>query len=285
MLPNDLPHYLSPAKLNLDLRIAGRRTDGYHELESIFVLIDLCDTLAIAPRDDGQIVLHTPTVGVLPENDLTVRAAKLLREFSGELKNGADIWLDKKIPMGGGLGGGSSNAATVLLVLNSLWRCNLSQSQLINLGVKLGADVPFFIFGRTAFARGIGEQLQTIEIPKQYFVVVRPDVHVATPKIFAAPNLIRDSVRATEISWQALQPLRNDMQSIVLQHYPEVQAGFNILSQYGDARMTGSGSCLFLSCETWERAQKIVALLPENLQKWLVSHLPVSPLFDLLSNR
>ena len=220
MLPEHLPHYLSPAKLNLDLRIVGRRDDGYHELESIFTLIDLYDTLCIVSRDDGQIVLHTPTKGVLPEEDLTVRSARVLQQISGS-QSGADIWLDKNIPMGGGLGGGSSNAATVLLVLNQLWRCGLSQQQLIDIGVTLGADVPFFIFGQTAFVRGIGEQLQP----------------------------------------------------------------FDILVQYGSPRMTGSGACLFLSCETREQAENIAASLPKDWQTWCVSVLNQHPLFHLLSNR
>lgn len=285
MLPEHFPHYPSPAKLNLDLRIIGRLPNGYHALESIFTLIDLCDTLCIAPRDDGQIILHTPTQGIEPEQDLTVRAAKLLQQHSGSLKNGADIWLDKKIPMGGGLGGGSSNAATVLMVLNDLWACHLSVAQLIDLGVKLGADVPFFIFGETAFARGVGEQLQAIDVPPQYYVVVRPDEHVATPKIFAHPDLPRNSPSNPQPTWANLQPLRNDMQGVVLQAYPKVQAAFDILAQHGEPRMTGSGACVFLACETAAQAQAIAFRLPENLQAWCVNALPRHPLLSKLSNR
>lgn len=285
MLPQYLPHYPSPAKLNLDLRIIGRLPNGYHALESIFTLIDLHDTLCIAPRDDGQIILHTPTQGVAPEHDLTVRAAKLLREFSGSLKKGADIWLDKKIPMGGGLGGGSSNAATVLMVLNHLWDCQLNTAQLIDLGVKLGADVPFFIFGETAFARGVGEQLHAIDVPQQYYVLVRPDEHVATPKIFAHPDLPRNSPSNPQPTWANLQPLRNDMQAVVLQDYPKVQAAFDILAQFGEPRMTGSGACLFLTCDTWTQAQEIQSKLPENCQSWAVRGLSRHPLFSILSIR
>lgn len=285
MLPEHLPHYPSPAKLNLDLRIIGRLPNGYHALESIFTLIDLCDELSIQPRDDGQIILHTPTQGVEPEHDLTVRAAKLLRQHSGSLKCGADIWLNKKIPMGGGLGGGSSNAATVLLVLNHLWDCRLNQQQLIDLGVKLGADVPFFIFGRTAFARGVGEILQDFDIPQQYYVLLRPDEHVATPRIFAHPNLPRNSPSNPQPTWANMQPLRNDMQNVVLQDYPEIQAAFQTLAQYGEPRMTGSGACLFLPCATPEQAQAIQFRLPENWQTWCIQSVARHPLFSILSNR
>lgn len=281
MLPNDLPRYLSPAKLNLDLRIIGKLPNGYHALESIFTLIDLHDTLCITPRDDAQIVLHTPTPDVLPEQDLTVRAAKLLQSFSGSLK-GANIWLEKKIPMGGGLGGGSSNAATVLLVLNQLWQCGLSQQQLIDLGVQLGADVPFFIFGQTAFARGVGEKLQPIDIPQQYYVVVKPDVHVSTPQIFAHPDLPRNSVGNPQPTWHNMQPLRNDMQAVVLQDYPAVRAAFTELAKHGEPRMTGSGACVFLACDSLDWAREVAARLPENWQYWCVAGLSRSPLLTFL---
>lgn len=287
MLPHDLMHYVSPAKLNLDLRIIGKLPNGYHALESIFTLIDLHDTLCITSRDDGQIVLHTPTPNVLPEQDLTIRAAQLLQTFSGCLK-GANIWLDKRIPMGGGLGGGSSNAATVLLVLNHLWRCGLSRQQLIDLGLQLGADVPFFIFGQTAFARGVGEKLQPIDVPQQYYVVVQPNVQVATPKIFAHPDLPRNSVGNPQPTWQNMQPLRNDMQAVVLQDYPEVRKAFDVLAQYGEPRMTGSGACVFLACDDWDEAryvaQKVGKWQPENGRCWCVKGIMKHPLFSLLSN-
>ncbi len=284
MLPEHLIRYPSPAKLNLDLRIIGKLPNGYHALESIFTLIDLQDELCIVPRDDAQIVLHTPTHGVAPEQDLTVRAALALQQQSGCLK-GADIWLEKRIPMGGGLGGGSSNAATVLLVLNQLWDCQFSQQQLIDIGVKLGADVPFFIFGQTAFAQGVGEQLQAIEVPQQYYVLLRPNVHVATPSIFAHPDLPRNSPSQPQPTWDNLQPLRNDMQAVVLQLYPEVRAAFDELAQYGEPRMTGSGSCLFLPCESAQQAEQIRQQLPTHWQTWCVKNITPSPLFSILSNR
>ena len=284
MLPKHLPHYPAPAKLNLDLRIIGRLPNGYHELESIFVLIDLCDTLAIQSRNDSQIILHTPTQGVSPEQDLTVRAAKLLQQHTSSL-HGADIWLHKQIPMGGGLGGGSSNAATVLWVLNQLWQCQLNTEQLIALGVQLGADVPFFLFGQTAFARGIGEKLQAISVPAQHYVLVRPDEHVATPNIFAHPDLPRNSPSNPNPTWENLQPHRNDMQNIVLQSYPKVQAAFDQLAQYGTPRMTGSGSCLFLPCDSAEHAQQIQNQLPSSLQNWCTQSQAKHPLFEIFSNR
>ena len=177
MLPTHLPHYPAPAKLNLDLRITGRRADGYHELESIFVLTSLSDSLAITPRRDSRITLHTPAPNVPPEQDLCTRAARALQQFSG-CRFGADIWLEKHIPMGGGLGGGSSDAATVLRVLNHLWHLELDCPTLIRIGATLGADIPFFIFGESAFARGIGDRLQTVSIPPQSFVIVRPPLHI-----------------------------------------------------------------------------------------------------------
>lgn len=284
MLPENIIHYPSPAKLNLDLRIIGKLPNGYHALESIFTLINLQDTICITPRHDTQIMLHTPTQGVAPDQDLTVRAAQALQPLaSGSLK-GADIWLDKQIPMGGGLGGGSSNAATVLMVLNKLWKCHCTMQQLLDIGLRLGADVPFFIFGQTAFARGVGEDLQPIEIPKQYYVLVRPDEHVATPKIFAHPDLPRNSPSNPNPSYQNLQPLRNDMQAVVLQNYPKVQAAFDILRQFGTPRMTGSGSCLFLPCDSEIQATQIQQKLPEDLQSWCVKNINPHPLFQVLSN-
>ena len=283
MLPPHLPHYPAPAKLNLDLRIIRQRPDGYHDIESIFTLINLSDTLAIAPRNDNQITLHTPTPNVPPEQDLTVRAAQALRQATDSLKTqttplGADIWLHKTIPMGGGLGGGSSNAATVLIVLNQLWQLNLSPEQLIQIATPLGADVPFFVYGQTAFARGIGEQLQPITIPEQHYVLVHPNAHIPTAQIFQHPHLPRNSPSTPHPSYAALQPLRNDMQNIVLQHYPAVATAYRQLQAYGTPRLTGSGACLFLPTDTLAAAQTIQSQLSPNLESWAVSPLPAHPL-------
>lgn len=284
MLPEHLPRYPAPAKLNLNLHIIGRRKDGYHELESIFTLINWQDTLCIQVRHDQQIVLHTPITGVLPEYDLTVRAAMLLQKISGSLK-GADIWLDKQLPMGGGLGGGSSDAATVLMVLNHLWQCQLSQDELIRLGATLGADVPFFIFGQTAFVRGIGERLQAMAIPEQWYIVVKPNVHVATPKIFAHPNLTRNSPSIAHPNFQALQPFRNDMQPVVLQEYPEVKLVFECLRQYGQPLMTGSGACIFLTFPSEIAAKNVAQRLPETLFAKVVKGMDVHPLRVQIMNQ
>lgn len=276
MLPEHLPRYLAPAKLNLNLHIVGQREDGYHELESIFTLIDWADELCLQVRDDGQICLHTLTLDVLPEQDLTVRAAKLLQQVSGS-HLGADIWLQKNLPMGGGLGGGSSDAATVLLVLNRLWQTNLADEKLIELALQLGADVPFFIFGQTAFARGIGERLQAIDVPEKWYLVVKPDAHVATPKIFAHPDLTRNTPRCAVPSYTALQPFQNDMQAVVLKEYPAVLSVFQTLQQYGEPLMTGSGACVFLTFDDQESAQKTAAKLPENWQIQIAKSLSFHP--------
>ena len=284
MLPPHLPHYPAPAKLNLDLRIIRQRPDGYHDIESIFTLINLADTLAIAPRHDNQLILHTPTPNVPLAQDLTIRAAQALRQAAqGSLKAnttpfGADIWLNKTIPMGGGLGGGSSNAATVLIVLNQLWQLNLSPEQLIQIATPLGADVPFFVYGQTAFACGIGEQLQPIAIPEQHYVLVRPNVHIPTAQIFQHPDLPRNSPGTPNPSYAALQPLRNDMQNIVLQNYPAVAAAYHQLQAHGTPQLTGSGACLFLPTASLEAAEYIRSQLAPNLESWAVSPLPAHPL-------
>jgi len=281
MLPPHLPHYPAPAKLNLDLRIIRQRPDGYHDIESLLTLINLSDTLAIAPRRDNQIILHTPTPNVPPAQDLTIRAAHALRQAAqGSLKTsfGADIWLHKTIPMGGGLGGGSSNAATVLIVLNHLWQLHLSQEQLIQIAIPLGADVPFFIYGQTAFARGIGEQLQPIAIPEQHYVLVHPNAHIPTAQIFQHPHLPRNSPSTPNPSYAALQPLRNDMQNIVLQNYPPVATAYRQLQAYGIPRLTGSGACLFLPTDSLEAAEYIQSQLSPNLESWVVSPLTAHPL-------
>ncbi len=180
--------------------------------------------------------------------------------------------------MGGGLGGGSSNAATVLIVLNQLWQLNLSPEQLIQIATPLGADVPFFVYGQTAFARGIGEQLQPISIPEQHYVLVHPNAHIPTAQIFQHPDLPRNSPSTPHPSYTALQPLRNDMQNIVLQNYPTVAAAYHQLQTYGTPQLTGSGACLFLPTASLDVAQRIQSQLPPELESWAVSPLPTHPL-------
>lgn len=279
-IPAAAQAFPAPAKLNLDLRIVGRRADGYHLLESIFRLVDLCDTVYLLPRRDGRIRLHTPAHGVLPEQDLTHRAALLLQQVSGS-PHGVDIWLEKRIPMGGGMGGGSSDAATVLMALNRLWQCRLPRDTLMPLGLQLGADVPFFIFGRNAFVRGIGEQLSEIELPAQWYVVVKPPVHVGTAVIFSHPGLTRDSQASIMPSFQSLQPLRNDMQAVVLKEYIEVRRTYEHLQNYGTPLMTGSGACIFLSFAEQQEAEAVYKQVSQTHQAYCMRGLSRHPMFDM----
>lgn len=248
--------YPAPAKLNLFLHVVGRRPDGYHLLQSLFTFLDFGDTLEIQTRDDGEIRLLAPLPGVAPEQDLCWRAARLLQQHSG-CRLGADIRLLKRLPLGGGLGGGSSDAATVLLALNRLWRLDLSRGELQALGLRLGADVPVFVFGRSAFAEGIGEILTPwTPAPASYLVLI-PPVHVATPTIFADPGLTRDtpSVRIAAL----LDGYgHNDLEPIARAQYPQISEHLAWLKPYGDARMTGSGACVFVAFP--ERAQADAAL-------------------------
>ena len=275
----DARHFLAPAKLNLDLRIVGRRADGYHLLESIFTLIELYDHIWFSVNQTGCIKLHTPTDGITEEQDLCVRAAQLLSGHTGT-EYGVDIWLEKQIPVGGGLGGGSADAAVVLMVLNRLWQLNLSKTELLQLGVRLGADVPFFIFGQSAFARGIGEQLSPISLPKQWYVIIKPPVHVSTPKIFAHKDLTRDSKPRIMPDFQAGQHWRNDMQSVVLAEYPAVKAAFDVLAEYGSPMMSGSGACVFLSFDSESAAQAVYNKVSCAHQAYCVASLTRHPFYQ-----
>ncbi|KLT73530.1 4-diphosphocytidyl-2C-methyl-D-erythritol kinase [Neisseria arctica] len=279
-VPSNAQAFLAPAKLNLDLRITGRRPDGYHNLESIFCLIGLYDTVFLALREDSLIRLHTPTDDLPPEQDLAYRAAVLLQQYCG-IRQGVDIWLDKRIPTGGGLGGGSSDAATVLMALNKLWQCAIPRKKLIDLGLSLGADVPFFIFGQNAFAKGVGEDLISMDIPNNWYVIVKPDVHVSTAIIFSHQGLTRDSKPSIMPTFQALQPFRNDMQAVVFESYPEVKEAYQYLKEYGRPQMTGSGACLFLSCSSRQDAEAIYSQISNQYQAYCVAGLSKHPLFDI----
>ncbi len=245
--------YPAPAKLNLFLHVVGRRPDGYHLLQSVFRFLDYGDTLDIRVREDGEIRLLAPLPGVAPEQDLCWRAARLLQEHAG-CHLGAEIRLNKRLPLGGGLGGGSSDAATVLLVLNRLWQLDLPRATLQALGLRLGADVPVFIFGRSAFAEGVGEILTPwTPAPATYLVLV-PPVHVATPGIFADPGLTRNtpSVRIAAL----LDGYgHNDLEPVACARYPEVGEYLAWLKVYGDARMSGSGACVFVAFPERARAE------------------------------
>ena len=248
----------APAKLNLFLHVIGRRPDGYHLLQTVFRLIDLCDLLDIDTRSDGQIVRETDMVGVTHDDDLVVRAAKALQQHTGT-KLGAQIRVRKRIPSGAGLGGGSSDAACVLIALNRLWQTRLTRQALMQVGLGLGADVPFFIFGQSAFAEGIGEMLTALDLPQQAYLVVQPAQHVPTQGIFQDPDLTRntDPVKIMDFSGRQIVTSlgfgRNDLQPIVLKRYPVVRQALDWLNKAEfsangfKARMTGSGACLFLS--------------------------------------
>jgi 4-diphosphocytidyl-2-C-methyl-D-erythritol kinase len=248
----------APAKLNLFLHVIGRRPDGYHLLQTVFRLIDLCDLLDIDTRSDGQIVRETDMVGVTHDDDLVVRAAKALQQHTGT-KLGAQIRVRKRIPSGAGLGGGSSDAACVLIALNRLWQTRLTRQALMQVGLGLGADVPFFIFGQSAFAEGIGEKLTALDLPQQAYLVVQPAQHVPTQGIFQDPDLTRntDPVKIMDFSGRQIVTSlgfgRNDLQPIVLKRYAVVRQALDWLNKAEfsangfKARMTGSGACLFLS--------------------------------------
>lgn len=263
----------APAKLNLFLHVTGRRDDGYHLLQTLFRFIDLHDTLHFDLRSDG-LVRRTNTVeGVDEDQDLCVRAARLLQRETG-CKLGVDIGLEKRIPMGGGLGGGSSDAATTLLALNRLWSLALTRERLMELGLSLGADVPVFVFGQSAFAEGVGERLQAFPLPATWYVVLFPPVHVPTAKIFTHSELTRDSVsitmRALSIGQtkhtadQSGSQLRNDLQAVVCKLYPEVARHIALLGQYGAAMMTGSGACVFAEFAAKADAQQALRELQEQ---------------------
>lgn len=285
--------YPAPCKLNLFLHITGRRDDGYHNLQSLFVLLDYGDTLHIARREDGQIRQAQPLLGVPPTQDLCLRAARALQQATG-CSLGADIHCEKRIPMGGGLGGGSSDAATVLLALNHLWHLGLSRAELMRIGLTLGADVPVFLFGQTAWAEGIGEQLTawpwTAEILARYYVVLTPAVAVPTAQIFAQQALTRDSkaLRIADFSNGAFasafwQQTRNDMQAVVCAMYPAVAELIDWASQFGHARMSGSGASVFVVVDSAQQAEKILSQRPENTSGFWAKGLEYHPLFDTVS--
>lgn len=272
----------APAKINLFLHIVGRRPDGYHLLQTAFRMLDWGDEITLRRRDDGLILRTTDVPGVPAESDLVVRAARALQAVSGS-PFGAEIGVSKRIPMGGGLGGGSSDAASVLLALNRLWGCGLSRQALQDLGLKLGADVPFFIFGETAFAEGVGEALRPLAVPPAWYVMVAPPVSVPTAEIFSAKELTRD----TEILIMqgfAAHKTRNDMQAVVCMKYREVAESLEWLLRYGDARMSGSGACLFAPFDSEERAKQVAARAPSGWKVWVAQGLDRHPLKDWVAD-
>lgn len=247
----------SPAKLNLFLHITGQRADGYHNLQTIFQFVDYADTLSFTLRDDGLIQL-SPTLADVPSDDnLIVKASRALQQASNT-HFGADIHLTKIIPMGAGLGGGSSNAATTLLALNALWNLHLPNEKLAELGLKLGADVPIFIYGRAAWAEGVGETFTPLDLPEPVYVVLKPDCKIGTREIFTHAALTRNTPPIT-VSPHAAQHGNNDCEAIVNELYPPVKHALSWLRQYGNAKLTGTGCCIFVDCSSVEQANKILA--------------------------
>ena len=276
----------APAKLNLFLHVVGRRADGYHLLQTVFRLLDYGDTLRLSLRADGQVRRTLDLPGVPASDDLCLRAAQLLQSETG-CQLGVDIQLDKRLPMGGGLGGGSSDAASVLLGLNRLWDLRLTRQQLQQFGLRLGADVPVFVFGQSAFAEGIGEALQAVSLPPAWYVVLVPPVSVSTQAIFSHPGLTRDSkiIKMADFSEaeNSEAGLRNDLQALVCREYPAVAKHIAWLSQYGKARMTGSGACVFAAFDTEQAAHAVMAQLPGDMRGFMARGLDRHPLHDLAS--
>lgn len=281
----------APAKLNLFLHVTGRRADGYHLLQTVFRFVDHGDALRFAPRNDGVIERAVDIPGVPAETDLCLRAARLLRQAAGAgfERCGVTVKLDKKLPMGGGLGGGSSDAATVLLALNTLWGIHFARDKLAALGLQLGADVPVFVFGRAAFAEGVGEQLRPIDLPPAWYLVVEPPVHVGTAEIFTSPRLTRDSKIITMPDFSAGLPLqhpglRNDLQAAACEHQPVVAEALAVLSEFGPARMSGSGACVFAEFADEPAALHALRLFEQRKpawRAWVAAGLDVHPLHRL----
>jgi 4-diphosphocytidyl-2-C-methyl-D-erythritol kinase len=271
--------YPAPAKINLFLHVVGRRADGYHLLQTLFRLVDYGDSLSFVQRGDGVVSLATPLPGVPPETDLTVRAARLLQAETG-CRAGVEISVEKRLPMGGGLGGGSSDAATVLLALNHLWQLGLSRQRLQEIGLGLGADVPVFVFGRNAFAEGVGESLVPVDLPPAWYVVLEPPVMVPTAVIFTAPDLRRDTAPIAAESWRPGFG-GNDLEPVAISRFPVVSDYMRWLSAFGPARMSGSGACVFAGFAQREEALMVLDRLPQGMRGWLAAGLATHPLLDL----
>lgn len=272
--------YPAPAKLNLFLHVVGRRPDGYHLLQSVFRFIDFGDELEFAVRPDGQIRHVHPIPGVDPEQDLCVRAARLLQQHTGT-RLGADITLHKRLPLGGGLGGGSSDAATTLLALNALWQTGVDRTTLRHLGLQLGADVPVFIFGRNAFAEGVGEVLQPVELDNPWYVVLIPPVHSSTPKIFSHEGLTRNTEMLRMRDFKSART-RNDLQPVACSLYPEIGQHLEWLNHHAPARMTGSGSCVFAEFTSENAARDILQQLPATMSGFVAQGLSHHPLYPMV---
>jgi 4-diphosphocytidyl-2-C-methyl-D-erythritol kinase len=269
----------APAKLNLFLHVIGRRADGYHDLQTLFQLIDLADEIQIQVRPDAVIERLAGPPGVPAEADLVVRAARAL-QAAAAVRQGANLGVTKHIPMGGGLGGGSSDAATVLVALNQMWKCGLNNDDLADIGVKLGADVPVFVRGHSAWAEGRGERLTAVDLPASWFALVHPQVHVPTAAVFQAPELTRNSPPIT-MGGFLQSGGRNDFEPVVRRRYPEVARALDWLGHFAPARLTGTGSCIFAPCAAEDEAQDIVMRVPAPWRGMVARGVNVSPLLAL----
>ncbi|MET4573518.1 4-diphosphocytidyl-2-C-methyl-D-erythritol kinase [Stenotrophomonas rhizophila] len=276
------PWFPAPAKLNLFLHITGRRADGYHELQSVFRLLDWGDRVRLQVREDGQVRRVGPSVpGVAEADDLAVRAAVLLKNHAN-VAQGVDIAVEKRIPAGGGFGGGSSDAATVLVALNALWKTGLDEDALAGLGLQLGADVPVFVRGRNAWAEGVGEQLTPLALPPAWYVIADPGVHVPTAALFASPDLTRDAPVAKIADFASGSLLGNAFEPVLRRREPAVEAVLIALDRIGRARLTGSGSGCFVEFATRAAAEQGLARLPKELRAWVAAGVERSPLLDVL---
>ncbi|ECF5975489.1 4-(cytidine 5'-diphospho)-2-C-methyl-D-erythritol kinase [Salmonella enterica subsp. arizonae] len=281
-----MTYWPSPAKLNLFLYITGQRADGYHTLQTLFQFLDYGDTLHIEPRRDGEIHLLTPVNGVENEDNLIIRAARGLMKAaleSGRLPagSGADISIEKRLPMGGGLGGGSSNAATVLVALNHLWQCGLSVDELAKLGLTLGADVPVFVRGHAAFAEGVGEILTPVNPPEKWYLVAHPGVIIPTPVIFKDPQLPRNTPKRS-IDTLLKCEFSNDCEVIARKRFREVDAALSWLLEYAPSRLTGTGACVFAEFDTEPCARQVLEQAPEWLNAFVAKGVNLSPLHRAL---
>lgn len=275
-------YWPAPAKLNLFLHITGRRADGYHELQSVFRLLDWGDRIGLQLREDGQIHREGPSVpGVAEADDLVVRAALALQKASASTL-GANIRVEKRIPAGGGFGGGSSDAATVLVALNALWGTGLDEDALAALALGLGADVPVFVRGRNAWAEGVGEKLTPLALPRAWYVLVDPGVHVPTAELFRSPDLTRDATPVKIADFASGTVLGNAFEPVLRRREPAIEAVFQALAGIGRARLTGSGSGCFVEFTTRAAAEQALVELPEELRAWVAAGVDHSPLLDAL---
>lgn len=291
---NSLKNCPAPAKLNLFLHVTGRRPDGYHLLQTVFQIIDRSDTLDFELRADHEIRRVNEVPGVPEDSDLVIRAARMLagevQKRTGAQPQGVNITLHKVLPMGGGVGGGSSDAATTFMALNKLWKAGLSKQELMDLALPLGADVPFFIFGETAWAEGVGEALRPVDAPECWYVVIEPGVQVPTPTIFTSEHLTRNTPVVNMSDFSSYHANRkdlrqfgkNDLQQVATRLFPQVSDAVEWLDAYGDARMTGSGACVFCAVRSEEQADAVLARVPAAWAGWKAKALKRHPIIEKL---